>query len=294
LASIDYKVCPACGEYQPIRSDRTYCSTACYAKSRSMSNKELTGFEKTVVIGDVHRPYHDEVALGLVMRFIAEEKPDTIFLNGDIADCNTVTWYPRVPGFNELFKNEVEDMVGWLTELRRIAPRARIVYICGNHEHRLFRFLVNDSRPLYGLKGMSIQEQFELDKLGIEWVDCYATKFVDTYIEHGPNLLIGHFAKVNAHAGYTVKNLLDTYGTNLIQGHVHSFGFTHRTQANGKIIGGWESGCLCTLDPEWCRQKRWMHGFIVIHREPRKDFFNVEQVPIIDGKMFYGGKLWQG
>ena len=278
--------CPQCLKTKKIRPDRTYCSVACSAAARA----EARTWEKTVVFGDVHIPFQDDVALNLVTEFIARENPDRIIINGDFADCYDVSSFSKDPLRKASFPDEVLLVREKLGEIRNAAPRAEIIYLSGNHEHRLHKYIIDNAKALRGLDGMTIEEQFHLRQMDIKWIPCRADRFTDTFVEVGQSLLVGHFAMVRAHSGYTAKNLLDRYGKSLIQGHVHSVGSSNKTLANGQIMG-WEGGCLCGLEPHYCRPFKWCHAFHVVHSRPDGEFFHVEPVLIINGSYFYGGKM---
>mgnify|MGYP001350317366 CR=1 FL=1 len=247
-------------------------------------------WETTVVFGDVHVPFQDHDALSLVMRFIRETQPDQVIINGDFADCYEVSSFSKDPIRKASFVDEVLEVRAILTLLRESVRNARIKYVSGNHEHRLVRYLIDNAKALRGLDGLSIPEQFHLDKLGIEWIPCKGDKFLDTWTEVG-ELMVGHFNMARAHSAYTAKGLLDQWGRSLIQAHVHSVGMSNKTLASGQIAA-WEGGCLCQLDPHYCVPRKWAHAFHVVHRRKSGEFFHVEPVLILDGRFFYGGELW--
>jgi hypothetical protein len=252
--------------------------------------RDTTGWEMTVVFGDAHVPFHDPVALGLVYQFIEDTQPDRVVINGDFLDCYKISHFSKDPLRGDSFAAELATGRDLLYRLRDLAPDAEIVYICGNHEHRLHRYIIDNAGELRGLEGLTIQEQLHLDKLGIDWVACNADKFIDTSIRMG-ELLIGHFDLAHMHSGYTAKALLDKYGLSVIQGHVHSMGVSNKTLADGPIMA-WEGGCLCNLAPHYCRPAKWVHGFAVVNRELDGSFFHVQPVLILDGRFFFGGRLW--
>ncbi len=273
-----------------MRSDRTYCSRACASVGSGKRRRIQNEWETIVVFGDVHVPFQDDTAVNLVFEFIEREFPDTIVINGDFADCYNISNFDKDPERGVRFKDEVAEVRSWLEKLRNVSRNADIIYVSGNHEHRLTRYLNTEARQLKGIEGLSIPEQFHFDELGIQWIDCVADRFTDTYVRIG-DLLIGHFAKISVHSGYTAKNLLDQYGMSLIQAHVHSMGSSNKNLESGAIMA-WEGGCLCDLNPHYCKQKKWMHGFHVVHKRKDGDFFHVEPVMILDGKYFYGGNVY--
>lgn len=266
-----------------------------YHKARELSRtaaetQDTSGWETTVVFGDAHVPFHDPVALGLVYQFISDTQPDRVVINGDFLDCYRVSHFSKDPARGQSLAEEIKTGRDLLYTLRDIAPDTEIVYICGNHEHRLHKYIIDNAGELRGLDGLSIPEQLHLETLGIDWVPCKADKFIDTSIRMG-NLLIGHFDSAQQHSGYTARNLLDKYGLSLIQGHVHSMGCSNKTLADG-IVMAWEGGCLCDLEPMYCVPSKWAQGFVVVHQELDGTFFHVEPILILDGRFFFGGRMW--
>lgn len=290
MAGKTVKRCGHCDVLQEMRTDRRYCSVACSNAAAGVRRRDNADWETTVVFGDAHIPFQDVDALGLVLRFIRETQPDRVILNGDIADCYEVSSFSKDPLRKASFPEEVREVRAVLTQLRESVPDAQITYVSGNHEHRLVRYLIDNARALRGLEGLSIPEQFHLPQLNIEWIPCHGDKFMDTYTEVG-ELMVGHFNMARAHSGYTAKNLLDQWGRSLIQAHVHSVGMSNKTISSGQIAA-WEGGCLCQLKPHYCVPRKWCHAFHVVHRRRAGEFFHVEPVLILDGRFFYGGKLW--
>lgn len=212
-------------------------------------------------------------------------------INGDFSDCYTLSPFSKDPLRGGSFAEEAAQARTWLEMLRKIVPNAKIMYLAGNHEHRLHKYLLSEAPELRGVRGLSLPEQYNLEELEIEWVAPESDRFVDNFIPLG-RLLVGHFNRASKHAGYTVKNLIDDYGVSLIQGHTHSFGSHNRNLAHGEVMG-WESGCLCNLEPFYCRQKNWRHAFCVVHHHTMSDYFCVEPIGYVKHKFFYGGKLWE-
>ena len=280
------KICLGCGKKKQIRSDRRYCSVACANKHIAAENRAN---QTALVIGDAHVPFHDQKATDLVLQWIREYKPDTIYFNGDIIDCYTISRFAQpglsVGGFNV----EIEASVAWLEAFREVSPRSRMVFIEGNHEFRLRALLNNESAVLKGVRGLTIPEQLNLDRLAIEYVSSPGDKWFSTYVRAFPDILVGHFARTNKHSAYTVKNLIDTYGISLVTGHNHSAGLHHRTFVDGDIIGI-EGACLCDLKPVYCEPHNWTHGFTVLNH--RDNVTYAESVRMTDHRFYYGGKLY--
>ena len=203
------KTCPGCNKKKEIRRDRTYCSVACANKHIA---EEKKANHTALVIGDAHVPFHDEKVTELVLNWVKEYKPDTIYFNGDIMDCYTISRFAQ-PGLQVGgFHVEIEETLAWLEEFRRASPYSKMVYIEGNHEFRLRALLNNEAVALNGVRGLSIPEQLDLDRLNIEYISSPGDKWFSTYVRAFPDMLVGHFAKTNKHSAYTVKNLNPVHG----------------------------------------------------------------------------------
>jgi predicted phosphodiesterase len=255
-------------------------------------------FKTVVVINDVHVPFHDERAVALVFAYIGTLQPDMIILNGDILDFYQVSDFAKDPDRTVRLVDELRTARELLERLRDLVPKAEIVYIEGNHEHRLHRFLIKQAPELKGLRGLSVSEQLDLDDLGIRYIECPADQFIDTYLELVPGrLLVGHFKALRGNAGATAHALLDQYAASIIDGHCHSAGFAHKTLAGGKVVGAWENGCLCDLDPHYMRQRKWLHAFAVAYiptDAAESHLFHVSQKLVLGYAFWDGDRLWRG
>jgi hypothetical protein len=254
-------------------------------------------YKAVLVINDTHIPFHDERALALVFSYIGALQPKEIVINGDWLDCYEVSDFLKDPARSKRLPDEIKQGVKHLRELRKLAPRALITFIDGNHEHRLHKYILRNAQALRGLRGLSIPEQLEFDELNIKYVHCEADRFIDTFVPFvDSRLIVGHFNSARDKSGYTAANLLDQYGTSIIQGHVHSVGSSNKTIVDGKSVMAWENGCLCSLNPSYCIPRKWMHAFavVLIPTTPGDHFFHVDQKLIINYSFFDGDRLWRG
>lgn len=258
-------------------------------------SKRKRRWETAVVLGDLHIPDHDPKAVALAEKFIGEIKPDAVILNGDILETKAVSKWPRNPAEEavENLQREIDLTSDWLTRICDLAPQAKITYIEGNHEFRLKSYLYANAKALAHLRGVSMPELLGLPDLDIRYVHSKGAKWTDNYIRWG-DLLIGHFDVTSKNAGAAALKLLDKYGISLIQGHTHKVASVHAKGLLSGLIGGWEIGCLCRLEPDFMAMANWSHGFAVVHKEVGGRYFQVEPVGIVDYRVRYGGKFYDG
>ncbi|MDA2921156.1 metallophosphoesterase, partial [Desulfobacterota bacterium AH_259_B03_O07] len=248
-----------------------------------------TQYEMAVVANDLHVPHHDEKALKLLERFLVDQQPDVFIINGDFLDMWEVSQFDRVPKFGKSLTQELKEGRKMLQRFRKILPKAKIIYIEGNHDFRLRKYLIRNAPELYGLPGLSIPDLLGLKELNIIYkpVKEGANKFSDNWIRLG-DLYVGHWDKVNKHAGYTAKNLLDDKGVSLLQGHTHRHGVSARRYVDGKELIGIENFCLCRLDPYYISKPNWSQGFSVVYRKKRTRRFHVYPIIFVEYKFFFG------
>jgi len=124
---------------------------------------------KTLIISDVHAPHHDERAYDAAYSAWTAFSPDTIVILGDFADCESLSAHqPEGPRRFCRIEKEllgVNELLDGLDEL----GADRKIYVCGNHEFRLPRYLALVAPELSG--AVSLRRLLHLKRRGWEWVD---------------------------------------------------------------------------------------------------------------------------
>ena len=97
-----------------------------------------------LVIPDCHIPYHDERAYNLMIQ-VAQDLGhiDEIVILGDYADFYAINSHGKDPDIQHLLEDEVYEVIEKLKQLNKLFPTAKKVFICGNHEYRLDRYIKN-------------------------------------------------------------------------------------------------------------------------------------------------------
>jgi len=219
---------------------------------------------RVVAAGDTHIPYAYEPAISILLGFLRDYKPDIVVLLGDIVDFYAISRFAKDPGRKTELQSDIDKTAQFLADVRKATPDSRIVYIEGNHSHRLTKYLWRTAPELYSLKVLSLPIVFELDRLEIEMVP-YGTEF-----RIGP-LLFVHGDVVRKRAGATAQALLEKYRANVVTGHVHRLGGVYRTWQDECLVGI-EAGCLCSLDQEYVHKPDWQHGFVSLQVMGDKDW----------------------
>lgn len=212
-----------------------------------------------VIMGDLHIPYHDEVALQCVLDYIWDNKNDIdgILLNGDVADFYQIKHFRRFPDKPRL-KYELDCVSDFVRGLRKMHPDCWIWYKEGNHEERWTNYLLDKAPELYGISILELDEVLHLSKNGI------------TYIKDKRDILAGKLLIMHGHEYRTGANspvspartaFLKGGGVSMAISHYHRTSEHTVLNARREIITTWSLGCLCSLTPDYDPKNQWNHGF---------------------------------
>jgi predicted phosphodiesterase len=235
---------------------------------------------RTLVLSDIHLPYHDKEALTLALEDGRKAKPDGVLLNGDICDFFAVSRWDRDPRKVNL-KREIDRTKEFLAYIRSLFPKATIVWKEGNHEERWAHYLWNKAPELLGVEAFDLSTIFGLDELRIELVgDKRIVKAGLLPILHGHEFPKGLTNPVNQARGMFLRGVECA-----IAGHGHRTSEHAETSMLGKLITCWSTGCLCDLYPQYMPLNKWNHGFALVETGKGGEFE-------VDNKRIYKGRVW--
>lgn len=241
--------------------------------------------ETALTYNDTQNPYQDKSVLALVEQFMGELQPDYVFANGDVNDFYPLSKFDKNPERLTNLQGDLDNTSGMFTRQRALVANARMVELDGNHEDRLRRYLWSRDPALSSLRCL------ELNKLlGLDENEISHSGYEEGILINGVFLII-HGNICSVHSSYTAKRMYEKHGGCGIGGHTHRGGSYYKKDRFG-TWGWWENFCLCDLDPDYIQNPNWQHGFSLIHFKKKR--FYVEQVPIIDGKFIYGGRIYGG
>lgn len=250
-------------------------------KSFSDCTPYIVEGKKSLVIGDLHSPYYDRDALICSLEAGGEAKVDTVILNGDLIDCYELSRFEKDPR-NRGFKEEINHTIKLLQQIRKIFPRAHIIFKIGNHDNRLERYLRVKAPELLGFEVMQIGNLLRCDEMCITVLDSSRTMKIGSL-----NVLHGHeFGKTMSSPVNPARGLYNKGKENALCSHFHRTSQHSEKTMNDTVISCWSIGCLSELSPEYLRFNSWNHGFAIVERD--KEEFRVNNFKIIDRKIYPG------
>ncbi len=242
--------------------------------------------ERILFIPDCHFPYHDVLAFELMMRVAKDFKPDHTIIMGDFADFYAVSSHDKNPKRAGKLEEEISSATDALWRVKELGAKNN-VFISGNHEDRLTRYLMQKAPELWDI--ISVQKVLALDKMGFNFVPYRSDyQLGKLYMTHDTGK-----AGVNAH-----KQALDAYHRSVVIGHTHRFGMIIQGDANGdKHVGamfGW-LGDVKQVDymHNINAIKDWTLGFGVGYLNPKTGYVYLQPVPIVRYSCVLNGVLYE-
>lgn len=285
------------------------------------TKRRADGWETAVILPDIQagyfrnaagglEPIHDEAALAVALGVCRDADPDVVVLVGDNMDACEFGKYRTSPAYQQTTQATIDRLGLLCAEIRASSPRARVVWIAGNHEERLPNYLLDNARAAFGLRKANAPESWPV--MSVPYL-CHFDRYQIEYLPGYPassfwindRLRVIHGDKVRS-GGSTAHGYLATEKVSVIYGHIHRREYAARTREDRdgpKEIMAASPGCLARIDgvvPSTKggtdldgrpiqRHEDWQSGLAVVRYEPGDGRFTYENIAIHDG-----WALWQG
>lgn len=276
---------------------RTLAARAVRLPKAKSAKARAPGDIVRVIVPDTHGAKADPAAIAALLADLKALDPHEIILLGDHVDCGGFLAQHLVMGYvaetSYSYEQDIEHANAFLDALQQAAPRARIEYLEGNHERRVETWCVTQtlrhSRDAEGLRQLYSPEfRLRLSSRGIAYFRqgvFYDGLSVPGMIKRGKCFFF--------HGVSTAKNAVaatqDRIGGNCVFGHTHRAQSEVVRRVGAGVIGAWNPGCLCELQPLWqhTAPANWTHGYAVQLIAPGGDFLHLN-IPILSGQTHLG------
>lgn len=228
--------------------------------------------ERLFFVPDLHAPYEDRRAVGLMFDALECFEPDTVVVMGDFIDCLAVSHFnkdlKRARGFDE--------EIAYVKALLDRIQAKRKIYVAGNHEDRLRRYLLDKAPellPLLGIPGL-----LDLKEKGWEYVEYKdSTRIGKLHITHD----------VGSAGRYNVYKALDSFQASVVTGHTHRLGYIVEGDALGKAQVSCQFGWLGDFEAvdymhRINARRNWAHGFGTGVHDPATGYVYLRPHPIVN------------
>jgi predicted phosphodiesterase len=238
--------------------------------------------ESILFIPDVHAPYHNRQAWQLLIKAAKLLKPDWLVCLGDFWDFYSVSSHSKDPRRQLRLHQEIEAGLKLHRELDALGAKNK-VFVCGNHEERLERYLMDKAPALFDM--LPIKDILQLSKRGWKYVPYKQhTRIGKLYVTHD--------------CGYAGSNALTksqaTYENNVVIGHTHRMEYRVVGNATGhphiSASFGW-LGDVAKVDYMHRIQadRSWALGFGVGYLQP-SGAVHLTPVPIVQNRLVLEGE----
>jgi len=275
--------CAYCGQIFPPKSEtNVYCDPRCAEAASNAARRQLRyeqGLfaikeaplvavltdvqegERAFYIGDLHYPFQEKGLWLAVQRALIDYQPDKIFYCGDMLDAYTISVFLKNPTRFFDMEKEFSGTRHMLDYHRQAVPNAEQIWLDGNHEFRLQRYLWNRGPELVNLRNedgnqmLSIDSILGLRKRGIMYMPFPGRiDYAGFIVTHGP-------FRMNANIKHAAKWMGEKVRSSGLCCHFHrNQGYSWRGD-KGQSQSWTVMGCLCGLDPDYDPFADWQYGF---------------------------------
>lgn len=243
---------------------------------------------------DLHGAKMHKQAAGSFIADCKALQPDEILLLGDMVDVGGFLALHHVMGYvaesSYSYDDDIAATNGFLDDLAKACPRASITYIEGNHENRVERWALTmtlrHQKDAEGLRRRNAPEfLLKLQERNIPYIRM--SQLYDNLSLHGTirrgmcYFTHGSFLKSQNAARDAVARL----SGNVVFGNTHRADVYMGHRVNVGIIGGFNPGCLCELQPVWqnTNPTDWTHGYALQFVSGLTQQFLHINIPIVKG-----------
>lgn len=285
--------------------------------------REKTTYKKDVILPDMQigyyrgrsgelEPTHDEKAIEIAIELIRHVNPVTIVCLGDNLDLPEMGKYLTTPAYQQTTQATIDRATLLCAQLREAAPKAKIVWLAGNHEERMPKYLLTNAAAAYGLRKGNTPESWpvltvpylcRMDEYKVDYRPGYPAS--DYWINEKLRIIHGDRVKSS---GSTAHVYLNNEKTSVIYGHIHRIETAYKTREDfdgPRTIMAASPGCLARIDGAvpstkggvdldgrpLTRYENWQQGIAVVTYENSGEHkFSYEVMPIYNGWTMYQGK----
>lgn len=210
---------------------------------------------KILHLTDPHFPYSDPRAIKISLAAISLILPHHLVLGGDFLDAPGIAPFLRPVESLTTLQSDIDETNSYIDDcLKRAGPKCKTVFLVGNHEERLEKYLARHAPGLSSLRSLHIEESLSLRSRAIRTIPPGNTHRIGS-------LSFTHGDLIRKWAGSSARSAIEREGLNIVMGHSHRLG-AFSLKIGTKLLRGFESGCLCDPRPHYMNHTPdWHRGF---------------------------------
>ena len=230
-----------------------------------------------LTFGDLHIPYVAKGVCDIIFQISKDYKFDEIIYSGDMVDASQLsTKFVNTETYQISLNEEMEMFEDFTKRLRKISPKSKYIMLKDNHfDKRLELYLAMNP----ALDGMIKEYDFGIHETSEYNVPYFPFGQRKLGMIHG-DICSDNFSKA----------LTTMYTHDIITFHTH----TSQQYTNKNGVTAYGIGCTCKLNMAYRHNAptRWKNEIAVITYCERTNQYNIERIPINNGKAFFRGKVY--
>lgn len=196
---------------------------------------------KILVVPDMHFPFESKILVEKVYGLMKKLKPTHVIQVGDLVDAycfSTFTKSANVMTPLDEINKAIKKASSFWQSVRRIVPKTICYQLVGNHDQRIFKYMLRQAPSLEALVEPQIKNLFSFK--GVISLGHEKDELVVNSPEWGSLVFIhGFLSKSGDHMRYFLKSVG--------RGHSHGASVTFLRRDN-KTLFELESGCLIDVE----------------------------------------------
>jgi len=232
---------------------------------------QLKGIKRPLIISDTHFRFHDKRAIEIALSHGKKINCDAIIMLGDMLDFYQVSFHDKNPGWS-FMTDEINIFREFLEFVREKFKGVRLIFLEGNHDFRMKRYLWKNAPAICGLEELHLTNLLHLRKHGVEFFDNGTVLKVG-----GLHLIHGNELGMKGGINIAQTMLLRAMDSTLF-GNFHKRQSRDKTSISEKEYVVHAIGCLCTLRPLYFPVNDWQLGFADVEIDGKKFLVNNHRI----------------
>ena len=205
--------------------------------------------------------FHDEKAIEIAMQIVAYANEqfgvDTIVNLGDTIDLPAQSRHHQEIAFQNSTNLALQRAYEYLAQQRATVPDAQIVFLEGNHDCRINKYLSENAPAVVTMRRAgetpdewpvnSLPHLLRMDELDITFASGYPAG--EFWLNE--NLRCIHGDRVNSSGSTAMKYINSNHHVSVVYGHIHRIEMlyhTNHTSTGPARNAAFSPGCLCRVD----------------------------------------------
>lgn len=204
--------------------------------------------DRVLVIPDAQVPQHNLASWKVILNFAKFYKPTKVIILGDFANLDSLSSYQRLsPHEGTILSEDIKSVNKVLDELDKATPKAKKIYLLGNHEKRYEIYKLNNwcKEVRHQAEMTSIEEELNFEDRGYK------------SIEYGGVYELGHALFTHGWYAnqYHAAKTLRRFFKNIYYGHAHNWQAFSVLGIDGQPVEAVSCGCICRSDIAYLKGK---------------------------------------